>query len=326
MGTINLGSKNNKWEQYLLYLAHETRCQNNGQKSEQATAELAKQLRESIKACDVITAQHSKSFYLSSQLLPAEKREAMRVLYAFCRTADNLADGNVDRPAERLCELRQAIHSRLPEGNDPVLVAWAAMQDCYNIPLCYADQLIDGVERDLQHQRYPSFEELSVYCYGVASTVGLMSMRITGYSSKHAIPYAIKLGVALQITNILRDVGEDWQAGRLYLPLDELDAFGLSEADIATGRVDERWRNFMRYQITRARQLYAEAMPGISLLHSDGRLAVSAAAMLYRGILDDIEAHDYDVFARRSFVSRGRKLALLLRAYAYARTNHLAEV
>ena len=144
---------------------------------------------------------------------------------------------------------------------------------------------IDGVARDLDQARYATFDDLTAYAYGVASTVGLMSMRIIGYRSAAAIPYAIKLGVALQLTNILRDVGEDWRAGRVYLPADELAAFGLSEEDVARGQVDDRWRDFMRFQIERNRRLYAEAWPGIELLNEDGRFAIAAAGDLYRRIL-----------------------------------------
>jgi phytoene synthase len=129
------------------------------------------------------------------------------------------------------------------------------------------------------------------------------------------MPYATKLGVALQLTNILRDVGEDWHSGRIYLPLDELAAFGLDEQAVANGIVDERWRAFMRFQITRTRRLYQEALPGVQFIHRDGRFAVSAAATLYMGILDDIEAHDYDVFNRRAYVHQGAKLSALLSAY-----------
>jgi phytoene synthase len=133
-------------------------------------------------------------------------------------------------------------------------------------------------------------------------------MHITGFTGPQAVPYAIKLGVALQLTNILRDVGEDWRMGRLYLPLEELEFFGLSEADVAKGQIDERWREFMRFQIGRNRRLYEEAWPGIYMLHPDGRLAIAAAAEFYAAILDDIEAHDYDVFTRRAHLSAGGKL------------------
>jgi len=138
-----------------------------------------------------------------------------------------------------------------------------------------------------------------------------MAMHIIGFEGPHAVPYAVKLGVALQLTNILRDVGEDWRAGRLYLPSDELAQFGLGEEDVAAGQVDDRWRAFMRFQIGRARRLYAEAMPGIRLLAADGRFAIAAAAELYRAILDDIEAHDYNVFARRAHIGALGKLRRL---------------
>lgn len=315
-------SVNSTWERRLYELAHDISCSSvetiwpheNGFRMD-------RELNAAIDSCESITAQHSRSFFVASGLLPTEKRRAMRVLYAFCRTADDLADNNVDQPALRLNHLRRAISGQIDVTGDEVLTAWSVIRSAYNIPVCYAEQLLDGVERDLTQNRYDTFEDLSVYCYSVASTVGLMSMGITGYSGQLAIPYAIKLGVALQLTNILRDVGEDWQAGRLYLPLDELAAFGLCEQDVASGKVHARWRRFMRFQIARARQLYAEAMPGIAMLHPDGRFAVAAAAILYRGILDSIETQDYNVFDRRAFVSGSRKLALLARAFVYASLN-----
>lgn len=307
------------WERCLLDLAQDALCISKDSHTSGFAARHNRLMSEAVAACEDITAEYSRSFYLASSLLPAEKRRSMRVLYAFCRVADNLADENIEHPAAKLLELRKGISGQTACDGDLILTAWSNVQTRYQVPLCYAIQLLDGVERDLVQWRYHTFEDLSIYCYGVASTVGLMSMHITGFSDRRAIPYAIKLGVALQLTNILRDVGEDWEAGRLYLPLEELTAFGLEESHVAAGRVDACWRNFMRFQIDRARRLYAEAMPGIALLHPDGRLAVAAAAMLYRGILDDIEANDYDVFNRRAHVSRSRKLALLVQAFAYSK-------
>lgn len=320
-------SVNSTWERRLYDLAHDISCSPvEAMRPQEFRFWMDQKVNAAVESCEAITAEHSRSFYVASGLLPTEKRRAMRALYAFCRTADDLADSNVDQPALRLNHLRRGISGQIDTTGDEVLTAWSVIRAAYHIPVCYAEQLLDGVERDLIQSRYETFEDLSVYCYSVASTVGLMSMRITGYSDQLAIPYAIKLGVALQLTNILRDVGEDWQAGRLYLPLDELSAFGLCEQDVASGKVHPRWRSFMRFQIARARQLYAEAMPGISMLHRDGRFAVSAAAMLYRGILDSIEAHDYNVFNRRAFVSSPRKFALLARAFAYARLNRYKKI
>ena len=152
-----------------------------------------------------------------------------------------------------------------------------------------------------------------------------MVMHIIGFSGPEAIPYAVRLGVALQLTNILRDVGEDWHADRLYLPQNELAAFGLTEEDIDVGRVDDRWRAFLGFQIARNRRLYAQAMPGIALLHPDGRFAIAAAAGLYRAILEDIEAHDMDVFTRRAHVSQWSKVRRLLGMWMWARRLHPAQ-
>ena len=261
--------------------------------------------------CERITREHSRTFFLASALLPREQRRAMRALYAFCRVSDDLVDRNTSNRAEMLADWRQRSLSDHPPQNDSVAWAWADARARYHIPRQYAEQLLDGVAGDLNHTRYATFADLTHYCYAVASTVGLMVMHIVGYAGKEAIPYAVKLGVALQITNILRDVGEDWGNGRLYLPLDELAAFALSEADLAAATVDHRWRAFMRFQIDRARHLFAEALPGVALLGADGRFAIGAAAELYQAILDDIESHDYDVFTRRAHTSDSRKLRLL---------------
>jgi phytoene synthase len=138
-----------------------------------------------------------------------------------------------------------------------------------------------------------------------------MSMHIIGFSGPQAVPYAIKLGVALQMTNILRDVAEDFANGRVYLPQDELAGFGLTEGDLRRGVVTDKWRAFMQFQIERTRNLYDEAWPGIGMLNASGRMAIAAAAELYRSILSDIEKHDYDVFSRRAHVSTAAKLSKL---------------
>lgn len=261
--------------------------------------------------CKNVTRKYSHTFFIASGLMPRAQRRATRALYAFCRVSDDLVDREGTDKAGKLHEWRQRSLSGQPQTDDLVTLAWADTCARYQIPRQYAEQLLDGIGSDLTQTRYETFDDLAHYCYAVASTVGLMSMHIVGYVGKEAILYAVKLGVALQLTNILRDVAEDWENGRLYLPQDELAAFGLAEADIETGIVDDRWRAFMRFQIDRARQLYAEALPGIAMLGKNGRFAVGAAAELYRAILDDIEAHDYDVFTRRAHVSDRKKLSLL---------------
>lgn len=273
------------------------------------------------KYCDRITAYHSKSFFLASSLLPREKRDGVRALYAFCRTTDDIIDmsyGEQDRLLERWRE--DVVHGRI-RFNDPITIAWAETRSKFQIPDLYPKQLIDGVEMDVWKKRYSNFEELSEYCYSVASTVGLMSMHIVGYETEEALPFAIKLGVALQLTNILRDIGEDWERGRIYLPLDEMQHFGINEDHLKNQINDDAWKLFMQFQIERTRRLYLEAWPGIEMLHPDGRLAIGAAAVFYRDILSNIEANNYDVFSKRAHVSKWgkiRRLPDLMFRYRYA--------
>lgn len=271
--------------------------------------------------CAQLVKYNSPTFYLASALLSQEKRRAVRALYAFCRATDDLIDqlpapGDMrgawpDQSAWDALGHWKIRLGQSPNAYDPVPLAWADTKARFQIPHGYECQLIEGIARDLRQQRYETFADLADYCYGVASTVGLMVMHIVDFQGEAALPYAVKLGIALQLTNILRDVGLDWQAGRLYLPLDELARFGVAEADIARGQVNARWQAFMRFQIARARALYAEAEPGIALLAPEGRFAIAAAASLYRAILDDLEAHDFDVFHRRAHIGAWGKLQRL---------------
>lgn len=258
-------------------------------------------LRKAYKQAEKITAQHSKSFYFASGLLPEEKRSAVRALYAFCRTVDDIVDESPDAEQDaQLAYWRGVVENASFAQNDLVAAAWTDTLTRYHIPRHYALQLIDGVTRDLFQSRYQTFEELATYCYSVASTVGLMSMYIVGFDSNEAVPYAIKLGVALQMTNILRDLGEDYRNGRLYLPREELAFYGIKESDIAEGLITDNWRQFMKFQIDRTRQLYDESWAGVKMLEREGQLAIGAASVFYQGILDQIEKSDCDVFTRRA--------------------------
>jgi phytoene synthase len=267
-------------------------------------------LRTAYRQTEKVTAEHSKSFYFASGLLPEEKRSAVRALYAFCRTVDDIVDESSDAKREtQLHYWRTMVETGSFADHDLVAAAWADTLTRCHIPRHYALQLIDGVARDLSQTRYQTFAELATYCYGVASTVGLMSMYIVGFTGHEAVPYAIKLGVALQMTNILRDVGEDYKNGRLYLPREELIYFGIHESDIAEGRLTDNWRQFMKFQIERTRQLYKESWAGIKMLEREGQLAVGAASVFYQGILDEIERNDYDVFTRRASLSTWGKVS-----------------
>ena len=304
---------NDRWENPLLSLAKEgwLTAQSADLKSRADEPLLA----QAYNHCEEITSFHSRSFYLASSLMNPDARMAVRALYAFCRTADDIVDDSGEDAPALLETWRERTMTSHPPQHDLVAVAWTDARDKYGIPRRYAEQLIDGVARDLNQTRYETFEDLTTYCYGVASTVGLMSMHITGYESEDAVRYAVKLGVALQLTNILRDVAEDWERGRVYLPQAELIAFGLTEDDIADGVTegvyDDRWREFMKFQIDRARHIYEEAWAGINMLYPQGRFSIAAAATFYRAILNDIEDHDYDIFSRRAHVSKWGKLRRL---------------
>jgi phytoene synthase len=296
------------WEQQLLAKALTPR--RFGSKGGSAPA-APQALAAAYARCQELTRANSHTFYLTSSLLGADQRRASQALYAFCRVSDDIVDLEGQNKLQRLQEWRK--RSLLPAAatNDPTLAAWADTRARFGIPTRFADQLLDGLRMDLTKTRYANFEALAHYCYGVASTVGLMTMHIIGYDDEAAVPYAIKLGVALQLTNILRDVGEDWRNGRIYLPQDELAAFGLDETAFAAGQVTEAWRAFMRYQLARVRRLYHESLPGLYRLNRRGRFAIAASAELYRAILNAIEDNDYDVFNQRAFISGPDKLSRL---------------
>ncbi len=307
------------WESALLSLAHEA---THAQVSAGEVAVDARQLADAYAHCGALTATNSRSFHMASSLLPAEKRQAVRALYAFCRVTDDIVDHaeTEDGGLAALETWRQRTALASPPVEDRVALAWSDARRRHHVPWRYAEQLLDGVARDTVQARYRTFDDLAEYSYGVASTVGLMSMHIIGYKGAEAIPYAIKLGVALQVTNILRDVAEDWRRGRVYLPQDEMAAFGIHEEEIGEGRVTVRWRDFMRFQIARNRRLYDEAHAGIALLNPEGRFAIAAAAGLYKGILKDIERHHYDNLSRRAYLGTGRKLSMLPAIWFRSRT------
>jgi phytoene synthase len=296
------------WETELLKKALYPRVHT---ENDFTSAEDEARLKEAYQACAVLTRKHSQTFYLTSGLLGGSARNAARALYAFCRITDDIVDENSNHTREELMEWRNRSLKATADTADPELAAWGHTRTKYSIPLKYAEQLLDGVGMDLVKTRYANFTELTHYCYGVASTVGLMTMHIIGYQNEAALPYAIKLGVALQLTNILRDIGEDWANGRLYLPQDELAMYGLDETDIAAGVVDDRWRAFMKFQIERNRRLYEEALPGIAMLGKRGQFAITASAVLYQDILAAIENNDYDVFTLRAHLTGREKLVRL---------------
>ncbi|MBD1903968.1 phytoene synthase [Funiculus sociatus GB2-A5] len=275
--------------------------------------------------CRQITAKYAKTFYPSTLLMSKPKRRAIWAIYAWCRLTDELVDGSeagITTP-ETLDRWEQQLESVFAGEpvDDPDVALVDALQR-FSIDIEPFRDMIAGQRMDLYRSRYKTFEELHLYCYRVAGTVGLMSTSVMGVDTKQYVtPWnqdayvptqqAIALGIASQLTNILRDVGEDSRRGRIYLPLDELALFNYTEQDLINGVVDERWRELMRFQIQRARKFYREAEKGISYLSPEVRWPVWAALMLYSQILDAIEKNDYDVFTKRAYVPTPRKLLSL---------------
>ncbi len=268
----------------------------------------------------------SKGFYFSTLFLPHKKRRAMWAIYNFCRSTDDMVDQDYTAtPAElraRLIEwedeLRRAFAGQV-RSNLPQMLAWHHAATHFKIPAHPPLELIEGVRMDLIKTRYANFEELRLYCYRVASTVGLMASEIIGYSDPGALEYAVELGIAMQITNILRDVGEDAALGRIYLPQEDMARFGYSEEELLQGVVNQNFVELMKFQIARAREHYHRAVPGIEFLDKNCRLAITVAAHQYARILDVIERNDYDVFSRRAYVPLNQKLRTLARAWAVRR-------
>jgi phytoene synthase len=278
---------------------------------------LTSDLADAYEFCRRTTRHHAKSFYFCSQFLPREKRRAIYAVYALCRHVDDAVDAASARSEasarvaiERWRRELDGVYrgESLHANASPVLIAWRDLLRHYRIAPELPLELMRGVLMDTYKTRYASWDELKVYCYRVASVVGLISSEIFGYSAPQTLRYAESLGLAMQLTNILRDVGEDFRMGRIYLPQDEMKKFGVTEEQIAGGIVDSNFRALMRFEIARALSLYAEAERGIPLLDSDARFTVLLAARLYARILDAIERNDFDVFTRRAHLSFFGKL------------------
>jgi phytoene synthase len=257
----------------------------------------------------------SRTFRHATALLPPDQRTALRVAYCFFRTIDDLVDSG-HATSEKLQELCRQVIRPAEEQTDPVLMAWADVRERYAVNPLYVTELLDGIASDLTPRRFETLDELWRYCYHVASTAGLMIVPIIGLKSgvsfETAAPYAVRLGMALQFTNILRDVDEDLRQDRLYLPLSEMSQFGLTEADLRARVVDGRFKQLMKRLIAVNRTLYTEAWPGIGLLSGYGQWAVGLGAISYRTILDEIERMDYDVLTCRASPGRLTRLGALL--------------
>ncbi|MBA0799477.1 hypothetical protein Gohar_009991 [Gossypium harknessii] len=284
-------------------------------------------LNEAYDRCGEVCAEYAKTFYLGTLLMTPERRRAVWAIYVWCRRTDELVDGpNASHITPRALDRWEKRLDDLFEGR-PYDMLDAALSDTvskYPVDIQPFKDMIEGMRLDLRKSRYMNFDELYLYCYYVAGTVGLMSVPVMGIApeSKASVESvynaALALGIANQLTNILRDVGEDARRGRIYLPQDELARFGLSDDDIFRGQVTDKWRNFMKDQIKRARMFFDEAEKGVSELNGASRWPVWASLLLYRQILDAIEENDYNNFSKRAYVGKVKKFASLPVAYGRA--------
>lgn len=289
-------------------------------------------LKSAYSHCRAITRFYAKTFYMATRFLPNEKQRSIFAIYGLCRYVDNLVDDTMDLATNEqiaLVEVKEKLDvfkvnlASIYEGKrtrNPILIAYSDTAQKYNIPIDLPLLLIQGVESDLTKNRYNNFNELYDYSYKVASVVGLMTSKVFGYSNSKALDYAVDLGIAMQLTNILRDVGEDLQRNRIYLPKDELTMFGISEEDLFKEEVTDEFIDLMRFQIRRAREYYVKADLGIRMLSKDSRLPVYLAWHNYSRILDKIEENDFDVFRERAYLTNVEKFSIIPKILTKMRT------
>lgn len=289
---------------------------------------MSTELEKAYAYCESVTKHHARSFYFAAKFLPRTKQRAVYPVYAFCRHVDDeideIGDGDeteaveaVERWRNNLNEIysQSAAHNPKTENLKPatedqvqVFRAWRDLLKYYEIPQNLPLELVQGVLMDTTVKRYETFDELYVYCYRVASTVGLMSSEILGYSDKIALEYAEAMGIGMQLTNILRDVKEDAGKGRIYLPQEDLRKFKVSEEQILANEFDANFAALMKFQVERARAYYRNGEKGIALLEKDSRFTVLLAARIYAKILDVIEKQNYNVFTRRAHTTGTQKI------------------
>jgi phytoene synthase len=291
---------------------------------EKTKAMQAEMLEDSYEQCRQITEVYAKTFYFGTSFFAEDKRKAVWAVYAWCRRTDDI----VDKPRkdstslrDELQQWRERLHD-VWQGRAHDAIDLALVDTVRNYPTLSIEpfeDMIKGMVMDLDQNRFETFEELYVYCYRVAGTVGLMVLPIMGtapgYTAEEALEPALALGVALQLTNILRDVGEDRARQRIYLPGEDLRRFKVTEAALLNGVKDERYVNMLKFQIERAREWYERAESGIPMLSEDARLPVRASLDMYSAILNKIESNAYDNFNKRAYTAKWEKLLMLPRAW-----------
>jgi phytoene synthase len=272
-------------------------------------------LEESYAHCRRVARTRARNFYYSFVLLSRAQRNAMCAVYAFMRYCDDLSD---EPGANRIAieQWRAALDEALAGRCDahPVLPAFHDTAIRYRIPARYFHEMIDGVASDLEPRRMRTFEELYRYCYQVASTAGLTTIHILGFDSAEAPPLAEKCGIAFQMTNILRDIREDADLGRIYLPAEDLARFHVTEDDIRAGLRTPEFIELMDFEAGRARQYYKESQPLLAMVHRGSRASLGALISIYSRLLDRIERSNYDVFTRRISLPAAEKSWIVVKA------------
>jgi 15-cis-phytoene synthase len=265
--------------------------------------------------CETVARREARNFYPAFRLLPKPQRLGMCALYTFMRIADDLSDeaGPTEEKRQRLAQWRRGLEAALAgHCQHPAHAALHDTVERYGIPREYLHAVLDGVEMDLEPVVYETFAELRLYCYRVASVVGLACIHIWGFDCAECKKYAEDAGIAFQLTNILRDLGEDAERGRVYLPREDLARFDYDGQSLKAGIRNQAYRELVRFEVERAREYYRSSWPLVARLAPSGRAVFLLMARTYRGLLDEIERRDYDVFSRRVRVSRWRKLMLAL--------------
>lgn len=280
---------------------------------------MATELELAYSHCQRVTKENARNFYYTFRPMPSDKRRAMYAVYAYCRLCDDIADGELPIEDKRLGfeKVRQNLRASEPSGEDAPM--YRALHDAavrFGIPYSYFEEILEGVEMDMSKSRFANFEELREYCYKVASVVGLVCIRIFGYEDPKAKDYAVDMGLAMQLTNILRDVKEDVERGRIYIPQDEMRRFEYSEAELERGALNDEFKSLMAYQAERAHGYFESSRALFPLISADARTCPKLMHATYSGILELIEQADYNVFERRIGISAGAKLVLLARLWA----------
>ncbi|MBK7499240.1 MAG: presqualene diphosphate synthase HpnD [Ignavibacteriales bacterium] len=267
-----------------------------------------------------ISKKSKSSFYYAFNLLPEDKRDAMNTVYAFCRKTDDIVDENsdsTDLKYEKLRKWRIEFEKSFSGHSEFALLnKLGTTISNFNIPLDPFFELIKGMEMDLQKDRYKSFDDLQLYCYRVASTVGLMCIEIFGYKHPSTKQFAVDLGIALQMTNILRDIGKDAKNGRIYLPQEDLIKFNYSEQEIMSLVYNDNFRDLMIYESSRAKQYFNSATANLDLDDKKTMFAARAMQHIYYKMLENIIAADYDVFNNEIKVSKFEKVGIALGVWA----------